>query len=372
MDRRTIRAPAVIALVWLWALPCLGEPTAQAVKLARRRFLEGVAAVDLGKYEAARLAFQQAYALKPHPSILRNLGQAEFQVGRYLEAARHLSTFLRDTTFGAGDERAAAQRTLAQAEAKVGRLVVEVAEGAEVSVDGELVGHAPLGNDPFYVEPGQRTVRIRRDGYIPYEGVHTFEGGRTTDLRIDLKLAPVEPLGATALDQPFANSEPSGAPPIASARVAPTTGNAAPTDQALPGSTTIADPPRSSHSGLVIALATTGGLTVVSAGVWLGFVLEGASLQRQEDHLKPQIQGSCSQAEAVDPLCAELHDVSQRRATANQVAAIGAVAAGFSAAGFVASLLFWPRSATGAVGAMRVLPRVGANGTGVDFVGVFE
>jgi hypothetical protein len=364
MVRRTIRAQAAVVIVGLWALPCRGEPTAQAVRLARKRFLEGVAAVDMGKYEAARLAFQQAYALKPHPSILRNLGQAEFQVGRYLEAARHLSTFLRDTTFGAGDERAAAQKTLVQTEAKVGRLVVDVVEGSEVSVDGELVGRSPLGTDPFYVEPGQRTVRIRKDGYVPYEGVHLFEGGRTTDLRIDLR-----PLDSPAgpLDRPVTRAdvlaEPSAEKDVPVPRPAPSpatsTGNSA----------AGARPP---SSGLVIALATTGGITVISAGMWIGFALEGASLQRQEERLKPQIQGNCFGAEADSPLCAELRDTSQRRATANQVATIGAIAAGVSAVAFAASWLFWPKTAPGTIGTSLLVPRVGSDGTGVDFIGVFE
>jgi hypothetical protein len=365
MDRRTIRAQAAAAiLVGLWALPCRGEPTAQAVKLARKRFLEGVAAVDMGKYEAARLAFQQAYALKPHPSILRNLGQAEFQVGRYVEAARHLSTFLRDTTFGAGDERAAAQKTLAQSEAKIGRLVVEVVEGSEVSVDGELVGHSPLGSDPFYVEPGQRTVRIRKEGYVPYEGVHTFEGGRTTDLRIDLRPSTTEPSLSTALDQPFARPDLLSVPP---AKEQP-----APQAASAPPAAAPANAPRPASSGLVVALATTGGLTVVSAGVWLGFALEGASLQRQEDRLRPQVQGMCTGADAPESPCGQLLDTSQRRATANQVATIGAVAAGVSVAAFVASWLFWPKTAPGTVGTSLLVPRVGADGTGVDFVGAFE
>jgi len=367
MVRRTIRAQAAAVLLGLWALPCRGEPTAQAVKLARKRFLEGVAAVDMGKYEAARLAFQQAYALKPHPSILRNLGQAEFQVGRYVDAARHLSTFLRDTTFGAGDERAAAQKTLAQSEAKVGRLVVEVVEGAEVSVDGELVGHSPLGSDPFYVEPGQRTVRIRKDGYVPYEGVYMFEGGRTTDLRIDMRPATVEPPLGAALDQPFAPPAVPASPAVAKEQPIAKAAPPPPAPQApLPAAA------RPAQSGLVVALATTGGLTVISAGVWLGFALEGASLQRQEERLRPQVQGTCTGAETPDSLCGQLLDTSQRRATANQVATIGAVAAGVSAVAFVASWLFWPKTAPGTVGASLLVPRVGADGTGVDFVGVFE
>jgi hypothetical protein len=368
MVLRAVRLLAAIVLMWLWALPCRGEPTAQAVKLARKRFLEGVAAVDAGKYEQARLAFQQAYALRPHPAILRNLGQAEFQVGRYLEAARHLSTFLRDTTFGAGDERAAAQKTLALAEAKVGRLVVQVVEGAVVSVDGELAGHSPQGNDPFYVEPGQRIVRIRRDGYETYEGVYTFEGGRTTDLRIDLRPrddgADAKPTPASADKEPdplypppFADNNPGSVPVVV------------PAD---PGGASQPSASKSSRPGLAVALATTGGLTVLSAGVWIGFAIEGASLQHDEEQLRADLGMMGCGGMVADPRCAELNDITERRSTANQVAVIGAVATGVSAAAFLGAWLFWPKSSAGNIGSSLVLPHLSADRAGIDVIGVLE
>src|SRR5689334_6911414 len=105
---RSVLGSSFIGLAFatlLYAAPSSAEPPSELLKTARRRFQEGVAAVDAGNYEAARLAFQQAYAIKPHPSVLRNLGQAELRTGHYLEAARHLSTFLRQTAFGSAGER---------------------------------------------------------------------------------------------------------------------------------------------------------------------------------------------------------------------------------------------------------------------------
>src|SRR5258706_16032453 len=86
---------AVVPL--LTAGAALAEPPTEAVKMARKRFQEGVVAIDSGNYEAARVALQQAYALKPPPPGLRNLGEAELKTGPFLEAARHPSTFIRDT-----------------------------------------------------------------------------------------------------------------------------------------------------------------------------------------------------------------------------------------------------------------------------------
>src|SRR5438552_6734139 len=135
MRGRNLGGLGGLALVHLLAGSALADPPSEDVKMARKRFQEGVAAVDAGNYEAARVAFQQAYALKPHPSVLRNLGQAELKTGRYLEAARHLATFIRDTSFGTPAERDIAKKALVQAEAKLSKLVVEVdVDGAEISV----------------------------------------------------------------------------------------------------------------------------------------------------------------------------------------------------------------------------------------------
>src|SRR5713101_3208360 len=66
------------------------------VEMARRRFQEGVKYFDQKRYEEARAAFLQAYALKRHPAVLLNLAQCELRSGHNLEAARHFAAYLRD------------------------------------------------------------------------------------------------------------------------------------------------------------------------------------------------------------------------------------------------------------------------------------
>src|SRR5687768_15010503 len=56
-------------------------------EIARQRFLEGVRHYDQHDYDKARLAFLQAYLLKPHPAVLLNLAQSQLRAGRYAEAA---------------------------------------------------------------------------------------------------------------------------------------------------------------------------------------------------------------------------------------------------------------------------------------------
>src|SRR6266704_2025626 len=101
-------------------------PTASAqdkdavTEVARRRFQEGVKYFDQKKYEEARAAFLQAYALKHHPAVLLNLAQSEIRSGHPLEAARHFSAYLRESAGASGTERSEAEKGLAAARTKLG------------------------------------------------------------------------------------------------------------------------------------------------------------------------------------------------------------------------------------------------------------
>jgi tetratricopeptide (TPR) repeat protein len=54
---------------------------------SRVEFSRGVAFVKQGNYRAAREAFADAYRLYPHPSILLNLGIAQWKTGQFVEAS---------------------------------------------------------------------------------------------------------------------------------------------------------------------------------------------------------------------------------------------------------------------------------------------
>jgi hypothetical protein len=344
----------------LCASPSFADSPSESLKTARRRFQEGVAAVDAGNYEAARVAFQQAYALKPHPSVLRNLGQAELRTGRYLEAARHLSTFLRETTFGSAADREVVTGSLSQAEAEVAKLFVEVdVAGADISVDGELVGRSPT-SDPFYAEPGERMIRIQKDGYEPYSKGQIVEAGRTTQLKIALEPRRV-PTAAASVSR---NTGSVDTPAPDASDVPPEGAGAAPFGLV---------PARDSHGrARTVALTASGGLALISAGVWLGFGLRGASLERDAEDLRIRIasQHAGSQCWRDEPPCSELRDVSNQRAAANTIALVGGIATGVAGAGFAATLLFWPKPSTN-VALPRLVPALSADRAGLAVVGGF-
>jgi hypothetical protein len=142
-------------------------PTPEEVQQAQARWSEGKAFFDAGNFEAARVAFKQAYTVFPHPVFLQNLGEAELRSGRNVEAARHFEAFLRTSSSVSGAQRDLARKSLKKAAEKLGSLVVDTnAVDAEIRVDDEVVGRSPLGGLEWYVEPGKHVVVARKEGFL--------------------------------------------------------------------------------------------------------------------------------------------------------------------------------------------------------------
>src|SRR5258708_16484866 len=163
-------------------LPCryaAAQEKDAVTEMAKHRFQEGVKFFDQKRYEEARAAFLQAYALKHHPAVLLNLAQCEIRSGHNLEAARHFAAYLRDPPPNAGAGMSDAEKGLASARTKLGRIQVSVAGGAEVLVDGESVGVAPLP-DAVDAAPGNHTVEARLGGRSPSASVTGSVGRSST------------------------------------------------------------------------------------------------------------------------------------------------------------------------------------------------
>jgi len=333
-----------LTIALAWTLPSAAEPATEQVKVARKRFQEGVAAADARNYEAARVAFQQAYALKPHPSVLRNLGQAELKTGHYLDAARHLSTFIRDTTFGTPAERESAKKSLAEAETKIGRLLLEVdVAGAEIAVDGEMSGRSPLGADPIYVEPGQRVVRVQKDGYDLYEQTQAFEPDRVIRLKVALRPTGPAPTEAAAVSRvPPTLVEPVVvAPPPDRTHPAPPSSAPVTRDHVERGGT----------EARTVVLISGAGLTVLAAGFGVGFAIQGNSLDEEASAQRAQIsevfgETACAAGSPSNRACAKLNDTLERRNRSNAIAQGSFIAAGVLGAATVATFLFWPKQSS--------------------------
>jgi hypothetical protein len=313
-----------------------GEPPDEVIKNARKRFQEGVAAADAGNYEAARVAFQQAYALKSHPSVLQNLGQSELRTGRHVEAARHLALFLSDAGVGTPQEREAVRASLAEAETKAGKLVIDVdVEGAEVTVDGETIGRSPFAA-PFYFEPGRRSLRVRRAGYREVSQTQQIAAGRATQVKIVMSADQGD---SGVLERPVF-------PDVA-----------APLEPQWP-------------TEKKIVFASGAGLTLVALGVGIGFNMKGDSLQSDAKERLLYVNANAGRtgcSGSTMPACGELDDLLDRRNQANKIATGAFVAAGVLGTATVVTTLLWPRGKQ----PVTVAPAAQAGGGGLVLRGEF-
>jgi PEGA domain len=170
-------------------------PAASASASVKQLCAVGFEAANHGQWEQAYPPLAQAWELEPRWQIAGVLGRTELELGKYREAAEHLTIFLRETREVAevdAEERANTERLLSRARAYVGALTIVVQPaGAEVFVDGAPAGKAPLA-DPVFVQPGRRSVVVRREGYVAAGDAREVEVGGVA--RMDLQMVRlVEP-----------------------------------------------------------------------------------------------------------------------------------------------------------------------------------
>jgi hypothetical protein len=168
--------PSIAGPLLTMSRPALAQEDPAITAEARKRFLEGVKLFDQKKFELARAAFVQAYALKKHPDVLLNLAEAELQSGHPFDAANHFRDFLRDPATAQHPRRGDAQKGLDDARSHIGRIQISVdAPDAEVYLDGKKIGSSPMA-EAVDVTPGPHVTEARKDGKSAKEGVIATEG----------------------------------------------------------------------------------------------------------------------------------------------------------------------------------------------------
>jgi len=162
---------------------------ADASQQADEHFKRGKELYKAGKLREAHEAYRSAWGLKQTFDIAANLANTEVQLGMKRDAAEHLAFCIRN--FPATGVKAQLDRVKVQFEdvrKQVGALVVSASvEGAEIVVDGQPVGRAPLGREVF-VEPGAHTVEARLAGYEPARAEAQVAAGGSQEVA----LAPVK------------------------------------------------------------------------------------------------------------------------------------------------------------------------------------
>ncbi len=168
---------------------------------ARAEFQRGVGAFEAGRFEEALAAFQEAYRLKPHPSVRLNMAACYEELDRPLEALIHYRAFLAESRQVSPERAREVKRSIREAERRVARLELDVApDGARVIIDEAESRRAPV-LDPVLLNPGEHRVRVEMPGYVPLERRVRLRRGERKRLDLRLRVGDAASSGAGALTE---------------------------------------------------------------------------------------------------------------------------------------------------------------------------
>jgi len=188
---------SIVVVAVLAAVPALADRRAE--KEARALFKEAGSLTDAGDYAGAVDMLQTAYARFPNPKILFNLAAVLELVGRHVEAAETYEKLL--VQEGIGRKKADVERKLAEVEARLGRLRIDVEPpDALVSVDGKPL---PTSAGPIVlrVAPGGHAVLAEKDGLKPAAETVAVEAGQERAVALTLRRIE-EPVAAVPVARP--------------------------------------------------------------------------------------------------------------------------------------------------------------------------
>ena len=145
---------------------------------------------DDAAYSAALAAFRESFKVEPSWRALNGIGVCLHALGREVEAYRTYQQLL--DQFGpqlSAEQRQRAEEHKAEIDKLIARLDLSVAKkGAQLSLDGELVGAGPL-DTTVLVMPGAHQLVAILEGYRPYtERIAIAAGARR---RVQVSLEPV-------------------------------------------------------------------------------------------------------------------------------------------------------------------------------------
>lgn len=170
------------------------DPSADAdvAAQAQQLYKEGIDATKVKQWDKARTFLLSAWRIHQHWKIAINLGLAEYWLGRWRDAAEHLTFAVSRAPADklAGADRADTNKMLHEAAGKVGSMKLSVSPpGAEVLVDGSVIQKAPVV-DPIFLEPGRHVLGARLVGYEAAQQEVTAVPGKGASIVLSLVLAP--------------------------------------------------------------------------------------------------------------------------------------------------------------------------------------
>jgi hypothetical protein len=204
----------MLACAWIaGARPAAAQPEDANVVRARQLFQHGLDAYDRGVYYDALQAFQEAYQLRPHPSVRVNIANCYEKLDRPAEAIQNFEQFLGSGS-GTTKQQEEVVRALDQLRKRVGRLLLHVApEGTKVVIDEGEPLRAPLA-EVVLLKAGRHKLTASLDMHETAMRVVDITAEGTTELTINL---PRLDASGAVVPPPAAAGAAAQPPPLAAA-----------------------------------------------------------------------------------------------------------------------------------------------------------
>ncbi len=162
-------------------------PSAEAKEEARAHFTKGLALVQEQAWAAALAEFLVSIEQFPTRSALFNASLCYQKLQRFDDALDSYEKLLRDYPNLPADDKATAQKAVAELRGRVGTVDVADAEpGASIVISGQSRGEYPPVA-PLRVAAGSHVVRVFKEGFEAYETRVEVAGGQTARVTAKLK-----------------------------------------------------------------------------------------------------------------------------------------------------------------------------------------
>lgn len=176
----------IAGTIWLLAVLVPWAAAAEdPEEQARAHFQQGLELYEQGDYEAAAIAFNRAYEIKPSYRILFNIGQAEAELKHYALALEAFTRYLAEGGDAIPEDRLQKVKgEIKRLNTLVGLIELECAVAdAQVKIDNETRGFTPLAG-AITVDIGKHEIVVTKGTAELLREVVRVAGGQRVRLQV--------------------------------------------------------------------------------------------------------------------------------------------------------------------------------------------